>query len=68
MSRAVGISPNKSTAKALIAYLVQWPQVEVRCNVTSGYDITPYTNMIDFKIWEEVKPPLGTVYNYPILS
>ena len=22
--------------------------------------------MTDFKIWEEVEPPKGTVYNYPI--
>ncbi len=22
--------------------------------------------MVDFKIWEEVEPPKGTVYNYPI--
>ena len=22
--------------------------------------------MLDFKVWEEVEPPPGTVYNYPI--
>ena len=22
--------------------------------------------MLDFKVWEEVEPPKGTVYNYPI--
>jgi hypothetical protein len=22
--------------------------------------------MLDFKVWEEVEPPRGTVYNYPI--
>ena len=26
----------------------------------------PYAKMTDFKIWEEVEPPKGTVYNYPI--
>jgi ABC-type glycerol-3-phosphate transport system substrate-binding protein len=59
-------SSNKSASKELIEYLMQRPQVEERCNVTSGYDIPPYANMIDFKIWEQVEPPLGTVYNYPI--
>jgi hypothetical protein len=24
--------------------------------------------MLDFKVWEEVEPPKGTVYNYPIRS
>ena len=23
-------------------------------------------SMLDFKMWEEVEPPKGTVYNYPI--
>jgi ABC-type glycerol-3-phosphate transport system substrate-binding protein len=59
-------STNKTAAKELIEYLMQRPQVEERCNVTSGYDIPPYANMIDFKIWEQVEPPVGTVYNYPI--
>ena len=31
----------------------------------SGYDLPPYAGMLDFKIWEEVEPPKGTVYNYP---
>jgi ABC-type glycerol-3-phosphate transport system substrate-binding protein len=59
-------SNNKSAAKELIEYLMQRPQVEERCNVTLGYDLPPYANMVDFKIWEEVEPPRGTVYNYPI--
>jgi ABC-type glycerol-3-phosphate transport system substrate-binding protein len=59
-------SNNKSAAKALIEYLMQREQVEARCNVTLGYDIPPYANMTDFRIWEEVEPPKGTVYNYPI--
>jgi ABC-type glycerol-3-phosphate transport system substrate-binding protein len=59
-------SQNKSAAKELIAYLMDRPQVEARCNASVGYDIPPYANMHDFKIWEEVEPPKGTVYNYPI--
>ncbi|MBS0641818.1 MAG: extracellular solute-binding protein [Proteobacteria bacterium] len=57
---------NKSAAKELIRYLQQREQVEGRCNASSGYDIPPFTSMADFKIWEEVEPPKGTVYNYPI--
>ena len=30
-----------------------------------GFDIPPYPSFMDFKIWEEVAPPKGTVYNYP---
>ena len=59
-------SHNKTAAKELIEYLMQRKQVEARCDATSGYDIPPYANMTDFKIWEEVEPPKGTVYNYPI--
>ena len=57
---------NKTAAKELIRYLQQREQVEVRCNASSGYDIPPFTSMADFKIWEEVEPPKGVVYNYPI--
>ena len=61
-----GFSQNKTAAKELIEYLMQRPQVEARCDVVDGYDLPPYANMTDFKIWEEVQPPKGTVYNYPI--
>ncbi|MGE0418877.1 MAG: ABC transporter substrate-binding protein [Acetobacteraceae bacterium] len=57
---------NKSAAKELITYLQERPQVEGRCIASVGYDIPPLTSMSDFKIWEEVEPPKGTVYNYPI--
>jgi ABC-type glycerol-3-phosphate transport system substrate-binding protein len=59
-------SPNKPAAKELIEYLMQPEQVEQRCIATSGYDIPPYAGLLSFKIWEEVEPPKGTVYNYPI--
>jgi len=59
-------SPNKEAAKDLIAYLSERKQVEERCVATSGYDIPPFGSMLDFKVWEEVEPPKGTVYNYPI--
>jgi len=57
---------NKTAAKELIHYLQLREQVEARCIASVGYDIPPLTSMSDFKIWEEVEPPKGTVYNYPI--
>jgi ABC-type glycerol-3-phosphate transport system substrate-binding protein len=57
---------NKPAAKELARYLQLREQVEGRCNAAFGYDIPPFTSMADFKIWEEVEPPKGTVYNYPI--
>lgn len=59
-------SQNKTAGKELVEYLMQRPQVETRCNAVDGYDLPPYAHMADFKIWEEVQPPKGTVYNYPI--
>ena len=56
---------NKSAAKDLIVYLCEREQVEERCNVVAGFDLPPFDSMLDFKIWEEVDPPKGTVYNYP---
>jgi ABC-type glycerol-3-phosphate transport system substrate-binding protein len=61
-----GFSQNKSAAKDLITYLMQREQVEARCVASEGYDIPPYAGLLDFKVWETVEPPLGTVYNYPM--
>ena len=36
------------------------------CTATVGYDIPPFLSMSDFKIWSEVEPPKGTVFNYPV--
>jgi ABC-type glycerol-3-phosphate transport system substrate-binding protein len=57
---------NKTAAKELIHYLQLREQVEARCVASEGYDIPPLTSMSDFKVWENVAPPKGTVYNYPI--
>ncbi len=59
-------SPNKSAAKDLLAYLSERPQVEERCTVVDGYDVPPFDSMTDFKVWSEVEPPKGTVFNYPL--
>ena len=57
---------NKSAAKDLLTHLAQREQVEALATAVSGYDIPPFQSMTDFKVWEQVEPPLGTVFNYPI--
>ena len=57
---------NKSAGKALIEWLSQREQVEELSVPVAGYDIPPFLSMSDLKIWSEVEPPKGTVYNYPI--
>ena len=59
-------SKNKTAAKELLEHLMQRPLIEERDIASSGYDLPPYAKLTDFKIWEEVGPPVGTVYNYPI--
>jgi ABC-type glycerol-3-phosphate transport system substrate-binding protein len=59
-------STNKTAAKELIEYLSLRENVEARCAVTLGYDVPPFASMTDFKVWNEVDPPKGTVYHYPI--
>ena len=57
---------NKTAAKDLLEHLMQREQVEPRCEAVVGYDIPPYAGMLDMKVWEEVEPPKGTVFNYPV--
>jgi hypothetical protein len=52
--------------KELIHYLQDRRQVEERCIASNGYDLPPLSSMNDFQIWDEVSPPKGVVYNYPI--
>jgi hypothetical protein len=59
-------SQNKSAGKDLLEFLMQRDNVEARDIASSGYDLPPYAKLNDFKIWSEVGPPVGTVYNYPI--
>jgi hypothetical protein len=59
-------SKNQSAAAELLGYLMDRPQVEERTNVVFGYDLPPFAGLLDFKVWETVKPPPGTVYNYPV--
>ena len=60
-------SKNQTAGKELIEHLMQREQVEPRCEAVSGFDIPPFEGMLDFKVWENVEPPKGTVFNYPLL-
>ena len=57
---------NKSAAKDLIEYLMQQENVDERSTVVLGYDLPPYQKMNESKVWDEIGPPKGTVYNYPV--
>jgi ABC-type glycerol-3-phosphate transport system substrate-binding protein len=59
-------SRNQTAAKELIEYLSQRENVEARCVASQGYDLPPFASMNDFKVWDDVEPPKGTVYHYPI--
>jgi ABC-type glycerol-3-phosphate transport system substrate-binding protein len=59
-------SSNKSASKDLVEFLMQRDNVEARDNASEGYDLPPYAKLNNFKIWEEVGPPTGTVFNYPM--
>ncbi len=59
-------SQNKTAAKELITWLQQRPQVETLTNASAGYDISPFNSMHNFTIWTTEKPPVGTIYNYPL--
>ena len=57
---------NKTAAKELAQHLMEREQVEHRAIASEGFNLPPQVSMSNFKIWEEVEPPKGTVYNYPI--
>jgi ABC-type glycerol-3-phosphate transport system substrate-binding protein len=58
-------SKNKPAGKSLLTYLLQRENVEKMVNASIGFDIPSFESMRDFKIWEEVEPPKGTLYHYP---
>ena len=57
---------NKTAAKDLVRHLMQRENLEIIAEGASGYDIPPFPSMSDFKIWSEVEPPAGTVFNFPL--
>jgi len=61
-------SRNKTASTVLITWLAERPQVEERCAVIEGFDVPPFESMTDFKVWDNVEPPKGTLYSYPLRS
>jgi len=59
-------SNNKSAGKDLIEFLMQRDNIQARDDASYGYDLPPYAKLTDFKIWSDVEPPKGTVFNYPL--
>ncbi|HTP62014.1 MAG TPA: extracellular solute-binding protein, partial [Burkholderiales bacterium] len=60
-----GFSKNKSAAKSLLTTIWERSNVEKIVNGSIGYDIPSFASQRNFKIWEEVAPPKGTVFHYP---
>ena len=60
-----GFSKNKSAAKSLLQTIWQRDNVEKIVSGSLGYDIPSFASQRNFKIWEEVAPPKGTVFHYP---
>jgi ABC-type glycerol-3-phosphate transport system substrate-binding protein len=58
-------SKNIPAAKSLLTYLTTREVQEKLVTSSVGFDIPPFNSFMDFKIWDEVEPPKGTVYNYP---
>jgi ABC-type glycerol-3-phosphate transport system substrate-binding protein len=57
---------NKSAAKELIEFLMQAENVDARSAAVLGYDLPPYEKMAASSVWDNVGPPVGSVYNYPV--
>lgn len=57
---------NKSAAKDLAEYLMQAEHVDVRSTAVLGYDLPPYQKMAESHVWDNIGPPKGSVYNYPV--
>jgi ABC-type glycerol-3-phosphate transport system substrate-binding protein len=58
-------SKNIPAAKSLLSYLTTRENQEKLVTASLGFDIPTFASMMDFKVWEEVEPPKGTVYNFP---
>jgi ABC-type glycerol-3-phosphate transport system substrate-binding protein len=55
-----------SAAKDILVHLSQREAVESMAEAVAGYDIPAFPSFNNFKIWEDVEPPRGTIYNYPV--
>jgi ABC-type glycerol-3-phosphate transport system substrate-binding protein len=58
-------SKNKSAAKSLLLHVSSRAAAEKLVDACQGYDLPPYVKFNDFKTWDEVGPPRGTISHYP---
>jgi ABC-type glycerol-3-phosphate transport system substrate-binding protein len=58
-------SKNKAAARSLLTHLSQRDAVEQLVTASGGYDVPCFTGLRNFKIWDEVGPPKGTLSHYP---
>jgi len=58
-------SKNKSAARSLLTFLSQRSSVEQMVLASGGYDVPAFSGLRNFKIWDEVGPPKGTLSHYP---
>lgn len=59
-------SQNKTAAKELLVYLSARNLFEERCRTVEGFDIPVLESMEDSNVWDDVGPPKGVFFNYPI--
>ncbi len=59
-------SPNKTAGKELVEFLMGADNVAARSTAVLGYDLPPYEALNESTVWDDVGPPKGTVYNYPV--
>jgi ABC-type glycerol-3-phosphate transport system substrate-binding protein len=59
-------SQNKTAAKELNIYLAGREQFEERAIAVEGFDNPVLDSMLDSKVWDNVGPPKGVFFNYPM--
>ncbi|MGQ4809392.1 hypothetical protein NKDENANG_02809 [Candidatus Entotheonellaceae bacterium PAL068K] len=59
-------SKNKSAAKDLLLHLNKKEQMDQLLAAAQGYDVPLNPAFANHPIWQEVEPPTGGQYNYPI--
>ncbi len=66
MIGAWNFGKNIPAAKELLLHLSQKEQVARLVTASQGYDVPLHKVHYDNPIWEEVGPPKGGQYNYPV--
>jgi ABC-type glycerol-3-phosphate transport system substrate-binding protein len=57
---------NKSACRELIEFLMLPENVDARSAAVLGYDLPPFAKMATSNVWDNIGPPPGTVYHYPV--